>query len=260
VERGRRRAAGGPGPAELAGRTQRGLRRVRARVPGGSAAARQERAGCGQEPRRHALERAHPRDAEPVLVRAEGQRRRSGGGEQAEGAPGAGRLRHAGQGVPVRGEQADGGRPAHRLGERRPPSLRPPRQRLLRRVRRHGVPRQQGTRSILLLVLISTSRSISALINRNEMARRFDLAGCRVREALAPRHQLLLRVLPPRVGRPGGRRGAPQRRRHGDPLAGDLPARARSQPAPQDPRPRVRTHPPHLHPRPLAANTYKYVR
>ena len=69
-------------------------------------------------------------------------------------------------------------------------------------------------------------------------------AGCRVRPVLAARHELLLRVLPPRVGRARGRRGAPQRRRHGDPLPDDLPAGARAQlaAAAQDSRPRVSPH------------------
>jgi len=65
--------------------------------------------------------------------------------------------------------------------------------------------------------------------------------GRRVRPVLAARHELLLRVLPPRVGRARGRRGAPQRRRHGDPRPDDLPAGARAQltDAAQDSRPRV---------------------
>ena len=148
VERRRRGATGRSGPVGLAGRwrgRRRALRHVRAGVAGGGAAARAQRAGRRQEARGAAVDRAHPRRAQPpvALAAAEAAGRRQ---RQAEGAPGPGRrARRAGlQGLPVRGEQADGGHPAHGVGALRPPPLRPPPQRLLRRMRRHGLPRQQG--------------------------------------------------------------------------------------------------------------------
>jgi hypothetical protein len=88
------------------------------------------------------------------------------------------------------------------------------------------------------------------------------MAGWRVRPVLAARHELLLRLLPPRVGRARGRRGAPQRRRHGDPFPDDLPAGARAQlaVAAEHSRPRVSHSPllaklpaPSIYPLPLHA-------
>ncbi|CAD6202825.1 unnamed protein product [Miscanthus lutarioriparius] len=97
---------------------------------------------------RAALNRSHSRQREEQQ-RIRRRRRQAA----AEGVPGAGRRpRRAGQGLPVRGEQADGGHPAHGVGALRPPPLRPPPQRLLRRMRRHGLPRQQGEYTIVLVL------------------------------------------------------------------------------------------------------------
>lgn len=48
-------------------------------------------------------------------------------------------------------------------------------------------------------------------------------AGRGVRPVLAPRHELLLRLLPPGLRRRGGRRATPERRRGGHPLPDKLP-------------------------------------
>ena len=48
-------------------------------------------------------------------------------------------------------------------------------------------------------------------------------AGRGVRPVLAPRHELLLRLLPPRLRRRGGRRATPERRRGGHPHEDQLP-------------------------------------
>jgi hypothetical protein len=48
-------------------------------------------------------------------------------------------------------------------------------------------------------------------------------AGRGVRPVLAPRHELLLRLLPPGLRRREGRRAAPERRRRGHPLQDQLP-------------------------------------
>lgn len=60
-------------------------------------------------------------------------------------------LRRQLAGVPLRGQQADGGDPGLRVGEVNPSAAPPPPQRLLRRLRRHGLHGQQGQRRPLTI-------------------------------------------------------------------------------------------------------------